>query len=381
MNSHSKPIAVVATVCAIALGLAGCGSTSNTSSPTTSDGSAAATSVMQTDTSSAATNPSAVQVSSHDAGLSQSSGGDSNKPLTIAVLTGPFTISTTLVEARDGMIAEAKKLGNVQVKVVVGDGAPAQLSAMQTLVAQGVDAILIDPADDKGIIPGVIAANRANIPVVGWVGGSAGGDMAGQVSFDENQGATEISKWAFQNIANSGDVALLQGTKSHPAGRAREKAFRAVLSQDPNVRLVAYSEAQWLQDKAYKDTQNFLTRDPGIKAIVAFTDEMGMGAITAVNERNLSHNVVVTGYNGNCAGLKSVWTGGLSASLYQPWGDAGRTAVDIAVGLRRGQQPKTNVVLPSLVIDKQRMNDVASGKADATEGETRSIKAAMNGCK
>jgi len=311
----------------------------------------------------------------------ETQGKASDKHLTLGVLTGPFTISTTLVEARDGMLARAKELGNVTIKVAVGDGAPAQLNAMRTLVSQGVDAILIDPADDKGIIPGVMAANDAGIPVIGWVGRSAGGKMAGQVSFNENQGGTDITTWAIKHSGESGDITLLQGTKSHPAGRAREEAFRTVLSSYPDMKLTGYAEANWLQDVAYKDTQNFLTRDPGLKAIVAFTDEMGIGALKAVGERNLGKQVVITGYNGNCAGLKSVWSGGLSATLYQPWADAGRSSVDIAVGLLRGEAPKTEIILPSLVIDKPIMEGIIAGTQDATAGATTSIKAAVAGCK
>jgi ABC-type sugar transport system substrate-binding protein len=285
-----------------------------------------------------------------------------------------------IADAIDGGKNEAKKLG-VQIEFALSAGAAAQANAMDNLIALGVDVIAIDPEDSKAIGPSVKKANEANIPVIMWIGDDlGGGKTATLISSDEEAGGYTIAKWAFQKVGGEGKVALVQGAKAHQAGMLRENGFRKAMAEFPKINLVGYGEANWMSDKANALAADMLTKDPDLKLIVALSDAMAIGVSSAAKVAGASP--VITGYNGDCETMSKVWSGQLTATLYQGWRDIGAQVVKTAVDLANGKTVEKKIIMPTYVVDKTAMEKIQAGTFEGgTPGLAADVKRAIAGCK
>jgi ABC-type sugar transport system substrate-binding protein len=269
----------------------------------------------------------------------------------------------------------------VDLKVALSAGAAAQANAMDNLIALGVDVIGIDPEDSKAIGPSVKKANAAGIPVIMFIGDDlGGGKTVTLISSDEELGGYSIAKWAFQKIGGTGKVALVQGTKAHQAGMLRENGFRRAMKEFPGIDLAAYGEANWMDDKANTLAADMLTKDPDLKLIIALSDAMAKGVATAAKVAGATP--VITGYNGDCETLSKVWTGQITATLYQGWRDIGGQVVRTGADVVAGKSVPPKIVMPTFVIDKDAMTKIEGGAAtDTTPGLVSDVKRAVGGCK
>ncbi len=284
-----------------------------------------------------------------------------------------------LAEARDGALAKAEELG-AKIEYITADDAPTQQRAVENLLAKKVDVLAIDPNDSQAISEAVKLANKANVPVVMWVGSAKSGDVASTIVSDEKQGGYDIAHWVFEKLGGKGKVALLQGAKAHQAGALREEGFRQALAEFPNIELVDYAEAKWARDVGERAANNMLTKTPDLNAIVALNDEMAHGAIAAAESRDLK-NILITGYNGQCDAIKAVLDGTMAATLYQPFRDIGAKVVEVAVDVAAGKTVDSHINMPAIALDKALAEQVASGTAaNASAGLIASVKRAASGC-
>ncbi len=287
---------------------------------------------------------------------------------------------SVIADAIEGGKTTAEALG-VDIEYGLAAGAVAQANAVDNLLAGGIDVLVIDPEDSNAIGPSVAAANKLGVPVIMWIGDNlGGGETASFISSDEEAGGYTISKWAMDRVGGKGRIALVQGTKAHQAGLLREKGFERAKAEFPDVELAAYGEGNWMRDRAYAVASDMLTREPDLGIIIAFSDDMAAGIYAAVAAAGAS--VPVTGYNGSCEVLNSVWNGNIEATLYQGWRDIGSMVIETAAAVAKGEKVEKRIVMPTYVVDRKLMDDVlAVGAGEKyTSGLFSDVKRASSGC-
>ena len=284
-----------------------------------------------------------------------------------------------IADAIDGGRTEAGKLG-VNLEFALSAGAAAQANAVENLLALGVDVIAIDPEDSKAIGPSVKKANEAGVPVVMWIGDNLGdGETVTLISSDEELGGYTIAKWGFERLGGEGKVALVQGAKAHQAGQLRENGFRRAMEEYPGIELVAYGEAGWMRDRANVLAADMFTRDPDIEFVFALSDSMAKGVQSAAKVAGA--DPLITGYNGDCETLAGVWSGDITATLYQGWRDIGAQVIRTSLDIAKGAEVPAKIVMPTFVLDKPAMEAIDAGSYDGTtEGLTADVKRAIDGC-
>lgn len=287
---------------------------------------------------------------------------------------------SVIADAIEGGKTAAEVFG-VDIEFGLAAGAAAQANAVDNLLAAGVDVLAINPEDSNAIDSSVAAANRLGIPVIMWIGDNlGGGDTVTLISSDEEAGGYSISKWAMDKVGGKGRIALIQGTKAHQAGLLRENGFERAKAEFPEIELAAYGEGNWMRDRANVVASDMLTREADLGIIIAFSDDMAAGVHAAVAASGTA--VPVTGYNGSCEILNSVWNGKIEATLYQGWRDIGSKVVETAVAVAKGEPVDPRIVMPTYVLDRPIMEDVlatgAGGKYSA--GLLADVQRASNGC-
>src|SRR6266576_2946481 len=141
---------------------------------------------------------------------------------------------------REAMLCSAKaqavKAGNVsKVTIIHRDtDAPGQLSDIRTLIAQGVNAIIINPAGPDALNPAIAEAIAAGITVIA-VDASVTAPGAYNLSNDQEQYAYLGASWLFKAMNDKGAVVYMRGIAGHPADTDRDTGFQRALKEHPGI--------------------------------------------------------------------------------------------------------------------------------------------------
>ena len=304
--------------------------------------------------------------------------GATAQDVTIGWTSYPADIPV-IADAIDGGKDEAERLG-VNLEFALSAGAVAQANAVDNLLALGVDVIAINPEDSRAIGPSVKKANEAGVPVVMWIGDNLGeGETVSLISSDEELGGYTIAKWGFERLGGKGRIALVQGTKAHQAGLLRENGFRRAMEEFPGIDMAAYGEANWQRDRANVLAADMLTRDPDTDFIFALSDAMAKGVYSAAKLAGAAP--MITGYNGDCETLNSVWEGRITATLYQGWRDIGTQVIRTSADVVKGAEVDKVIIMPTFVVDRSAMEQISAGThGGATPGLAADVERAIGGC-
>ncbi|MHA6799484.1 ABC transporter permease/substrate-binding protein [Bounagaea algeriensis] len=253
--------------------------------------------------------------------------------LSLSTLNNPF-----FVDVRAGAQQEAERHGVELTITDAGDDASEQANAVQNVIAQNADALVVNPVDSDAVVPSVEAANTAGIPVVGLDRAPAGGEVVTTVASDNVAGG-KLAARQLANTVGSGPIAVIEGEPGTSAARERARGFRSELREHPEIRVVASQPADFDRTKALDVMQNISQAHPEIEGVFAANDEMALGAVKALGGEAGSA-VQVVGFDGTPEGLAAVKTGSISADIAQQPELLGRTAVQEAVRAARAEQPQ-----------------------------------------
>jgi ABC-type sugar transport system substrate-binding protein len=185
-------------------------------------------------------------------------------------------------------------------------------------------------------------------------------------------------------MGGKGEIGYIQGDKSHIAGQTREKGFRQALAKFPGIKLVAYGVGGWDTAKSRDVALNFLSAHPNIKAILTNYDGMSQGAYSAAQTAH--KNIMVSGVDGECPMLQSIWQGRMTATFDQIWTNISALSIDKAVDTLNGKKVPARIETPFFTVDKNVMKQVMAGTYKGGDAQAlgflkAQVKKAANGCK
>ncbi|WP_026696110.1 ribose ABC transporter substrate-binding protein RbsB [Peribacillus kribbensis] len=264
--------------------------------------------------------------------------------LSVSTLNNPFFVSL-----KDGVTAEAKKLG-MSVKVVDAQNDSAkQANDVEDLIQQGVDVLLINPADSAAVSSAVQSANHIGIPVVTLDRSADKGKVEALVASDNVKGGEMAADYIVKKAGKDAQVAELEGVPGASATRERGKGFHNIA--DHSLKVTAKQSADFDRSKGLNVMENIIQAKPDIKAVFAHNDEMALGAIEAINSSG--RNIMVVGFDGNDDALKAIKEGKLDATVAQQPLLIGRLAVDAGRDVLQGKKVKKNIAAPLKLVTKK----------------------------
>jgi inositol transport system substrate-binding protein len=100
-------------------------------------------------------------------------------------------------------------------------------------------------------------------------------------------------------------------------------------------------------------TENWIQSYGGqINAVFAHNDEMGLGAVKALENANLKDKVVVVSIDAIADALQAVQKGRLDATVFQNAKVQGGQAIETAVKIARGEPYEKQLMVPFKLITK-----------------------------
>ncbi|OEL02494.1 substrate-binding domain-containing protein [Staphylococcus casei] len=271
----------------------------------------------------------------NDGGKSQKKKSDVVIGVSISTLNNPF-----FVKIKDGIENAAKKEG-VKVKFAdAQDDAAKQANDIDDLIQQNVDYLIVNPADSDAVSGSIQIANDQNIPVVTLDREVAKGKVASFIASDNIKGGEMGGQLIVDQFGKQTKVAELEGIPGASATRERGKGFHNVADQSLDV--VSKQSAKFNRTEGLNVTQNIIQAHPDIKAIFAQNDEMALGAVEAVGNKDIK----VIGFDGNEDALKSVDNKQLYATVAQQPNLMGEASIKTVMKLFNGEDVEKKHKIP-----------------------------------
>ena len=186
------------------------------------------------------------------------------------------------------MQAEAEKRGWQLVYTDAAGSAAKQVSDVNSMIAQGVDLIFLAPREEIPLIPAIMSAKGANIPVilldrnVDQTLAVAGEDYVTFIGSDFIEEGKRVAEWLVANANGKTTIIELEGTTGSSPANDRKKGFDDVIAQNPSFTIVASQTGDFARDKGRQVAETLLQAHPEANVIYAHNDEMAIGAISAV---------------------------------------------------------------------------------------------------
>jgi ribose transport system substrate-binding protein len=260
--------------------------------------------------------------------------------------------------ARVQLEAEAKAyaaLPSVAVKIKkliinnAGVSVAAQIAAVDGMIAQHVNAILLDSNSLTGLNSTIAAAHKAGIVVVA-VNDQVSSPLAYQVeTVGKAFGAAEATGFV-KEINGKGNIIVLRGLAGNAVDAAEASGFNSVFTKYPAIKVLNVTWAQWDDAVAQQDMASLLSRYTNITAV--YTEGgMEQGVVRAYVAAHAKFVPVSgTDENGFACQLKQYNSKGLQGvqigSALYAYALALKTALDIL----GGSPPASHLIPVSWVV-------------------------------
>ncbi|MEU4575892.1 ABC transporter substrate-binding protein [Nonomuraea sp. ATR24] len=163
-----------------------------------------------------------------------------------------------------------------------------QIKALRSFIQQKVDVIAFSPVVESGWDTVLKEAQNAKIPVILTDRAVDSKDTSLYKTFlgsDFVEEGKKAGQWLVEEYKDeSGPVNIveLQGTTGSAPANDRKAGFAEVIGADPKFKIIASQTGDFTRAKGKEVMEAFLKSNPDIDVLYAHNDDMGLGAIEAI---------------------------------------------------------------------------------------------------
>jgi ABC-type sugar transport system substrate-binding protein len=163
-----------------------------------------------------------------------------------------------------------------------------QIKAIRSFIAQKVDVIAFSPVVESGWDTVLKEAKDAKIPVILTDRAVDSSDTSLYKTFlgsDFVKEGEKAGQWLVKEYEGKTDtvnIVELQGTTGSAPANDRKSGFASVIKADPKFKIIASQTGEFTRAKGKEVMEAFLKANPKIDVLYAHNDDMGLGAIEAI---------------------------------------------------------------------------------------------------
>jgi ribose transport system substrate-binding protein len=265
------------------------------------------------------------------------------------------------VAMNDQIAAAAAK--HPELKVVFADAAQdnsKQIADVENFIQQKVDMLIISPNEAKPLTAVVKKAFDAGIPVI-VLDRKVEGDAFTQYIGGNNK---LIGQKAGEYVAKilgdkGGNVVEIKGLEGATPQQERHDGFMEGIKSNPNVKIIASQNGDWLKDKSITVMESILQANKKIDVVYGHNDPAAEGAYIAAKNAKREGEMIFIGIDAlptPDGGIKAVMEGRLTATYVYPTG--GKEAIDNAIKiLENGEKVVKSITLDTMEVTKDNASD------------------------
>jgi len=252
--------------------------------------------------------------------------------------------------------AYAKKYYTGQVRLTVvnsGTDVQAQIAAIDDMISQRVDAILVDPASESALNPVLEEATKRGIVVVDF-DHAVTAPSAYKVGVDFVKFGAIMGQWMADALKGKGDIIMNRGVPGFEGDKAEYKGATEVFAKYPDIHIVAEVYGKWDDSVSQAEIMKVLPAHPKIDGILNQAGDFGVVQAFLNLHRPF---VPMTGEasNGWRLAMLRYKSQGLSGISVGDPPTLGAYALKVAVDVLEGHPPSSkdiSVGIPTLTTDQ-----------------------------
>lgn len=295
-------------------------------------------------------------------GSTGTDGGASDDQVRIGFIPG-ITSDPFFLAMRRGAEAAAIDLGVDLVWQGSADewSPETQIPFVDSVLAGGVDALILNPTSPEALQPSVDKALDQNVPVV--IVDQAVQDLSKVTSFltgDNVAGGRAAGEELIDQIGGSGKVFLLGSSPTDSTNTLRAQGFQEVLDEHPDVELVGVEYQNSSAERATSIINTILLANPDLKGIFAVNGTGTTGAAAALRNQGLGGTVKLVGYDAYTVAVDALREGVVSALVAQQPAELGKLAVEYAYAIATGENVDSiekEVILQNVVLTADNLEE------------------------
>lgn len=343
-----KKLLAVMMASAMAAGLAACGG-SNASSDSAGGSDASSNSSAEAESSADA---------SSDSSAESSSGGGASGAEGLNIGATYYTLQTEFCMRMDDAAKVWAEENGVNYTSYDGNNdAAAQLEQVETMIADGVDAIILNPQDADACSACVDAAVEAGVPIVGVNTMVNNDQLTAYVGSEDVSAGEEIMQYMIDYMdSDAFNIVVIEGPMGQSAQLQRYEGITNVLADYPNIKILAQDTANWSRSEAMTLMETWITTyGDEIDAVVSENDEMALGAREAIEAAGM--DLPCIGIDGITDAVSAVESGKMIASDFQNAEGQITGALETAVKCVNGEDYEKEVWIPFEMITPDNYQD------------------------
>ncbi|HHU48451.1 MAG: sugar ABC transporter substrate-binding protein [Caldicoprobacterales bacterium] len=264
----------------------------------------------------------------------------------------------------EGAKAAAKDL-NIELNCV-GPETPfsveEQIQIIEQSITDGVDGVIVIPADSEAITTAIEKCNDANIPVVTPNTKANGGDVVTWIGADNVEVGYTLGKIMCESINGKGNVVLLEGTPGNSTAEERTEGYKKAIDEYPDVVLLDSQPANFEREAGMTLMENFLQMYDNIDACGSGNKDMTMGAIEAAKNANRLEEIKFITFDTDEDVIAGIQSGEVFATGNQDPFSQGYLSVAAMFAHLGGCRLPSIMHLPMKVIDSTNIDDFVASQ-------------------
>jgi inositol transport system substrate-binding protein len=239
----------------------------------------------------------------------------------------------------DSMQAYTKTIPDVEFIFVDGkNDLNNQLGVVENFIAQGVNAMVINPVDTDGSGPMTDKAKAAGIPIVSVNRPFKNQvDAASYCGGDEKQSGVLEMEYLAKKLNGKGNVVIMLGEPGLNSTISRTAGFKEVLAKYPDMKVVAEQSAFYDRAKGMALMETWLQSGMKIDAVASNNDEMAIGAIKAIQAEKMTGKIIVGGIDASPDALAFLKSGDEAVTIFQDANGQAVGSLEVAIKVAKGQ--------------------------------------------
>lgn len=243
---------------------------------------------------------------------------------------------------------------NVELKFAAAfDSDELQVQQIDSLVAEGIDLLIVAPNHVANISPAIDRAYDKGIPVIVFERKTNSHKYTAYISADNYEMGHVMGEYVATRLDGKGRVLEIKGQEGSSPAIDRHKGFADALHQAPSLELVASLPGDWTEESGYRLAQQWLAQHPNesIDLVFGMNDRMAMGARRAFAQRHLQPFFCgIDALPGKGGGIQLVRDGQLEASYIYP--THGDQLLELALRILEGKPYKKETMLMSALVTR-----------------------------
>ncbi|MEH6547116.1 MAG: sugar ABC transporter substrate-binding protein [Sneathiella sp.] len=215
-----------------------------------------------------------------------------------------------------------------------------QINAVENFITQGVDAIVIAPADSRAMVRPLKKAMAAGIVVINFdvsLDAEAKKQQGIELAFvgPDNRGGAKLAGDALGKKLGAGaKVVIIEGNPGADNANERRLGFEASVAEY-KMNLLDSRTAHWETEEANAVFSTMLTAHPDLQGVMAANDSMAIGVVKALESAGRK-DITVVGFDNIPAVGPMISDGRMLATVDQFGQQMAANSIDLALDIIAG---------------------------------------------